>query len=131
MDQNANMFSDRRRSLDWLKTLIKNQCQIPCLICYCATLCIARLCCGAVSVCPSVMFAHCIENVKQISKQIFKLFSPSDSPIIQYETQLLFKIKTKVKGILSFFPSFFLLWGSTRSLRMPALRPASQAIGGE
>ena len=24
-------------------------------------------------------------------------------------------------------PSFFLIWGDTRSLRMPALRPASQA----
>ena len=26
-----------------------------------------------------------------------------------------------------FFLSFFLIWGGTRSLRMPALRPASQA----
>ena len=28
---------------------------------------------------------------------------------------------------LSFFLSFFLFWGGTRFLRMPALRPASQA----
>ena len=28
---------------------------------------------------------------------------------------------------LSFFLSFFLIWGDTRSLRMPVLRPASQA----
>ena len=27
----------------------------------------------------------------------------------------------------AFFFSFFLIWGDTRSLRMPALRPASQA----
>jgi len=32
-----------------------------------------------------------------------------------------------VPEIRAFFPFFFLIWGDTRSLHMPALRPASQA----
>ena len=37
----------------------------------------------------------------------------------------LYDIKSSICSF--FFFSFFLIWGDTRSLHMPALRPASQA----
>ena len=77
-----------------------------------------------------VFFVICIQYGTQPTKYAVKKHVRFKRKVAKFRiiVSMEYNVRSSVRpSVRSFFLSFFLIWGDTRSIRMPALRPASQA----